>query len=354
VSGPPLAAVLAAALTGALAGALAGTLLPGAVARFGAHRRPVPGPVEPVTAARAVEPPPPVTEEQAIGPLVVGRPPSPVACRLLPVSSSATASFAAEAGAFDDIAVRVASCRGRSHMERAEALQDAYVVLAEPHGAWLVAAVADGVGGSPNGAEAARAAVLSVARRAPDWLAAHDPSGVASWRPLFAGVAGDVEGETRGLDGPRPLLGGDRPATTLAVLVAFGGGGDAHRVCCAAVGDTEVLRVSLAAPGGSRCWALLPEPDAGGDEGVSSLPRGVDQLRCAEIEWSSGVLLVASDGFAAALGPGNALEARLAGLWDQPPSPLELLRHVDFRLATYSDDRTVVALWRGINDQRLS
>jgi hypothetical protein len=341
----------AAAFVGGLVGAALGIRLAGPRSEAPRPRRQH----DPATPA------PPAAPDVA-PPLVVGELPSPVRSRLPATCGSAAAAFVADAGQVMGITVRAASCRGRQHMESGQPLQDAYAVITDEHERWLAVAVADGVSASPHARRAAEAAVGSVARRLPALMAGtHPPSG-GDWGELFRTVAADIVSETGGLEpaAARPsqpaLLAGSRPSTTLAVLIVLGEQWADRSILCAAVGDTEILRLRLSGDPGSCTAVLAPEErDArGGDERVAALPGHAARVRWGRSSWlPDEVLMVASDGFAGALGPGNELDGRLHELWRTPPPPLDLLRQVDFRLTTYADDRTVVALWAGEHDERV-
>jgi predicted NodU family carbamoyl transferase len=98
-------------------------------------------------------------EQLDASPRVIGMPPKST-CPLLPLGAgSATGSLIADGGVFAEVVVVAASRQGRAHSHLARQREDAFAVTATEDGAWVIAALADGVGGSPHAHRAATAAV---------------------------------------------------------------------------------------------------------------------------------------------------------------------------------------------------
>jgi hypothetical protein len=290
-------------------------------------------------------------------PLVVGEQPSRVPSLLPEITGSHLASMFAEGAQTDGITVRMAGSRGRDHMADGRPIEDACGVHVDSRGHWLLIAVADGVSASPNAHAAARAAVDVVMRIGPGWLSSGASATERGWARLFEEVADEVDKRTRGLppshEGPRrPGIQQSRSATTLSILAVPSGRMREREVVYGSVGDTEILALPVdGQPGGCR-WLLAATGDEQpGTEHVDSLPGQHGRFRWGRSRWASGeVLLVATDGFSKALGPGNELAGHLTSTWRTPPPVLDFLRQIDFRLATFNDDRAVVALWQGEHD----
>ncbi|MGW5848955.1 protein phosphatase 2C domain-containing protein [Streptomyces sp. NPDC055254] len=262
--------------------------------------------------------------------------------------------MAADGGAVHGITVRAATVRGRSHMQTGEERHDAYVVRTDPSLPWIVAVVADGVSSSVNAGEAAAEAVAHAGQLVLDRLrCAGPPDGAHWWTGVFERTAAAVAAHTEGLPRLEPPAARRRmmepgpAATTLAVLVAPADPTHDPRVFSAVVGDSRILRLH------HGTWSAVLDARAltAGSDRVHTLPRHPEAMRATESVWRQGeVLVLATDGFADAIGPESPLALALADRWRQPPSLSGFLRDVDFRKATYNDDRTVVALWQGNAD----
>ncbi|TDD94652.1 protein phosphatase 2C domain-containing protein [Actinomadura rubrisoli] len=279
------------------------------------------------------------------------RRPSTVSVLLPTTVLAGRSSLQADGGGVGRVTVRAASCRGSGHMQRGLPRQDAFLVGASDDGRWVIAAVADGVGNSAHAEVAAQAAVAAAVNIIARRLAGRDGFDPREWHPIFAEVAVDIAAHTRPLEKLREAR--LRPArTTLAVLIAPAEPAPGCTVHCAGVGDSPVLRLST----GTGEWALVLGPDraSGGpvrDDVTAALPPGLDDLRTVSVTWGpEDVLLLTTDGFANGLGHGSELSQVLAKEWRRPPELLGFARDVDFRRATFTDDRTVVALWPNISD----
>ncbi|GAA3230972.1 protein phosphatase 2C domain-containing protein [Actinocorallia longicatena] len=288
-------------------------------------------------------------------PRYVGRTPSPVSV-LLPASVlSDQPSVQAEHGMWQNVTVRAASRRGRSHMRRGEPLQDAFMVLPSEDRRWIIAVIADGVGGSAYAEVAARTAVASTIRE----LGLHLRNAVngptpAGWRAVFSEVAADVGDARKSVHG---YPGTDRkplPSTTVVAMVAPADARPGDTVFVAGIGDSMALLLR----GGTGQWEGILGPSGSssdsGNDPTAALPADLGDLRTLEHGWARDeVLMLATDGFARGLGRGNSLRDDLAKAWRRPPELLSFLRDVEFKSATFDDDRTVVALWQGAFDRQV-
>ncbi|MET9102436.1 protein phosphatase 2C domain-containing protein [Streptomyces antibioticus] len=305
------------------------------------------------TRPESVEPPHETADSHPADPepLRAGRPPRGVSVLLPPVVSHDRAAIAVDGGAVGGVTVRMATVRGRGHMQSGEGRQDAFAFHTDDELPWLVAVVADGVSTATHAAAASSEAVASAGRLVIDGLRNGPPDGPLWWQDVFERTAEDITRRTGSL--PPDEAAGRRwrmfapgpPATTLAVLIASRTPSADPRLFGAVVGDSRVLRLRDGA------WSALLDarPTGGrgaGDERVQTLPQRPHALRTVATEWLPGeVLVLATDGFADAIGARSPLTLALGARWQHPPSLLGFLRDVDFRKATYNDDRTVVALW---------
>ncbi|MFA1551016.1 protein phosphatase 2C domain-containing protein [Actinomadura chokoriensis] len=279
-----------------------------------------------------------------------GRRPAPVSVALPETVLEGRSSLQADGGCVGQVTIRAASCRGSAHMRDGKPRQDAFLVSASADGRWIIAAVADGVGSTAHPEVAAQAAVAAAVRLTERAIG---PGGLGphGWEPIFRQVADEIGDRLAALDG---AAGNPRPGrTTLLVLLAPADPRPGRTAQLAGVGDSPALLLRPAA--GEWSLVLGPGRTSGRvqDDVTAALPPGVDELRTAALEWRPGeVLLLATDGFANALGNRSELSVALAAEWERPPHLLGFIRDVDFRRATFTDDRTVVALWPGTHDRR--
>ncbi|PWK65221.1 serine/threonine protein phosphatase PrpC [Streptomyces sp. CG 926] len=243
-------------------------------------------------------------------------------------------------------------------MQTGEERHDAYVVRTDPALPWIVAVVADGVSSSMNAGEAAAEAVAHAGQLVLDRLRSEGPpDGPHWWTGVFERTAIAIAAHTEGLPRREPpaarrrMMEPSPAATTLAVLVAPAEPTRDLRLFSAVVGDSRILRLHDGA------WsALLDARDSTtGSDRVQTLPRHPEAMCATESVWRQDeVLVLATDGFADAIGPASPLALALADRWRRPPSLPGFLRDVDFRKATYNDDRTVIALWQGNADSAVA
>ncbi|WP_433360116.1 protein phosphatase 2C domain-containing protein [Actinoplanes sp. CA-142083] len=222
------------------------------------------------------------------------------------------------------LAVRAATLRGLSHRYDGTPGQDVLGVVWNPRRMSLFAVVADGLGSLPESGEAARFAVqaaLRTARRLPDRA---NPA-------IILGEAGEA---VRQYNGHGEMKG----TATMVVAEIRRTRSEAH-VTTWGVGDSEAWLLR-----GGRWGALHHERRAGRENVTRHLPH--DESSRTERRVPAGtVVLLATDGFASALGSGSPLGAELAESWQRPPAPLDFLAQVDFEDDHFTDDRAAVAVW---------
>jgi hypothetical protein len=257
----------------------------------------------------------------ALGELVIPVPDGPVIC-------GAQAVDATFAGVVPHTGwtVRAASVRGPDHAQCGEDSQDVFGLRWSARRGSLLVALADGLGSLPESGAVARRAVEA-------GLDALDTGEAAPDTNVYDAVAAsrhDVEKYVaqRRLAGATTLL--------LAELVV---GARAPSLHCALVGDCAVWAIDGL---GWRTWISR----AGGSRATATLSRGYKRERLRGELPHPGVLVIASDGFATALGDGTSvLATELRTRWATPPSPVEFLNQVSFEDEYFVDDRTVVAVW---------
>ncbi|MFA1538499.1 protein phosphatase 2C domain-containing protein [Actinomadura monticuli] len=305
--------------------------------------------------------PPPAPDPDLVR--YTGRRPAAVSVALPETVLEGRSSLQAEGGCVGRVTIRAASCRGSAHMRDGKPRQDAFCVGASADGRWIVAAVADGVGSTAHAEVAAQAAVAAAVRLTEQAVTERAPAertlggrgrggfGPRDWEPVFRRTAAEIDDRLRTVGGGP---GSPRPGrTTLLVLLAPADPRPGRTVHIAAVGDSPALLLRPAA--GEWSFALGPGRPSGHvrDDITPALPPGLDDLRATTFEWEPDeVLMLATDGFATALGNRSELSVSLAEEWGRPPDLLRFVRDVDFRRATFTDDRTVVALWPGTHDRR--
>ncbi|MEV5408981.1 protein phosphatase 2C domain-containing protein [Thermopolyspora sp. NPDC052614] len=313
-----------------------------------------PGEAGPTRRYRTVSPPPAgaAAPSGAEGPLVVGPEPRPIAVHLPRQATSTACGLALDGGLLGGLTVRAASVRGRTHSYRGETRQDAYGVRLSGDEQWVIAAVADGLGSARHADVAAATAIRAALDGVDGALRSGGSPHTWGWRPLITYVSDEIRQATEALGPARqgtntnrtPIA---RPATTLTVAVLPADG--AGTGVCAAVGDSPAIRVD-----GGRWQALVGAVHRGGlsDNITTALPGDPGNVEVQTFEWGhSDLLILTSDGFAAGIAGGHTpLAQRLAETWRTPPSLTDFVREVDFRLSTFDDDRTVVALWAGRHD----
>ncbi|MEV6862109.1 protein phosphatase 2C domain-containing protein [Streptosporangium subroseum] len=212
--------------------------------------------------------------------------------------------------------------------------------------------VADGLGSARHADAAAIAAVRAAMEGIDTALRTTRHPQNLDFKAVTGYVAEAVRRATEALGAPHggtntERVPSARPGTTLTIAVVPADG--AGLAVCAAVGDSPAMLIS------AERWRPLvgTEPKSGLVENVTvALPGDPDSVEVLAFPWEAGDLLIlSSDGFAAGVMGGQTRLARLlTETWRTPPSLAEFARDVDFRLSTFDDDRTVVALWAGRHD----
>lgn len=222
--------------------------------------------------------------------------------------------------------MRAASVAGPSHRVNGRPVQDAYGWVQA--GAFLVVAVADGVGAAAQaglGAElAVRAALDGAQRNLQDALGAAE----AALREA-ASALGDVPGATA-----------EDLATTLVVAVTDGEG-----AWLARVGDSSAWVLDVR--GLTEVFPLPPEESEVADTATAALPGGWSKAETAVLALDQGqVLLLVTDGIARPLrdGPTTVVPA-FVDVLREPPEPLALAALADFSRQGCTDDRTLLGVW---------
>ncbi|WP_371784738.1 protein phosphatase 2C domain-containing protein [Streptosporangium subroseum] len=281
--------------------------------------------------------------------VVVGPEPRRIAVHLPWSTTSADAGLALDGGLVKGTTVRAATVRGRTHSFRGETRQDAYGVRLSSDERWVIAVVADGLGSARHAEIASTVAVRAALDGIDSALRSGERPQSWDWKSVLAYVSDTVRRTTESLGSPRPGTNTERapsarPGTTLtvAVLPSEGEG----QAVCAAVGDSPAILVT----GGQ--WQALTGEGGGGDNVTAAIPGDLADIQVQVFSWRAGDLLVlSSDGFAAGVAGGRTpLTQRLSQTWRTPPSLVDFVQEVDFRLSTFDDDRTVVAIWAGRHD----
>lgn len=224
------------------------------------------------------------------------------------------------------LVVRAATLRGHAHNHENLPGQDVVGTTWNAQRGSVFAAVADGIGSRPDSGAAAHHLVIQVIERA-TCLGPHDDPRQVIDRSAAA---------TRHYLGLEELDG----ASTLLVA----------EVSC---GPTAA-RASVWGIGDSEAWFLIDghwsplhqELSPAGDSATRCIPDHQDAHVNAITVPGTAVLVLATDGFARALGGHNSpLAKRLVDAWREPPGPTDFMAQVDFTHPYFNDDRSVVAVW---------
>jgi len=222
------------------------------------------------------------------------------------------------------LAVRAATVRGLRHRYDGTPGQDALGMVWNSRRSSLFVVVADGLGSLRDSGEAARRAVAAALHTATQLDGHRDPVFLLQ----AAGRAVDdfnAQGEGKGTS-----------TMVVAEIAATGAGAD---VSIWGIGDSEAWLLR-----GDRWTPLHHERGPRRENVTRHLPSDEAKRSGRQVNPGS-VVLLATDGFAGALGPGSPLGADLAEQWDRPPAPLDFLRQVDFADDQFTDDRAAVAVW---------
>jgi protein phosphatase 2C-like protein len=243
--------------------------------------------------------------------------------------------------------VRAASVRGRDKRADGGPREDDFCIVSIEERDALVISVADGMGAAQRGHLGAALAVRYAAERLTEALADAPPAEL-DWSKLFDIVVyGLIEQHKRDNESPQATMRDVSRdlGTTLTVAVA-------ERQ------PTGTVAVHVAAAGDSPAWRLHngnyellvgereTDEDTFSTTSVVALPY-TDGLRVGSTELDDhDVLLIGTDGFGGPLDNGNNEVGRAFARYLSVPPPISLWGYlVDFTRSTYSDDRTLVAVW---------
>lgn len=257
-----------------------------------------------------------------------------------------------------DLVLRAASVRGLLHRQYRTPRQDALAFGVREHGAWVVAAVADGVGSADRSELGAALASRVAVELALDALEAAPLLEIA-WAPLVARVSGaivdlaraDADAEGAGEPEAAHRLARRLYSTTLSLIaVETAAIGGVRRGVAVTVGDSPALK--LTRTGG---WLPLAGMKSAGDDSgivdtaVTPLPSGPAEPPPAVTPFAltaGEAVFVMTDGVGNPLGNGSGeVGAALAESWQSPPDPLTFASQVGFGRKGFTDDRAVVGVW---------
>ena len=285
--------------------------------------------------------------------------PSPITMLLPTGVESGGCGYVVDGGIVNQVTIRAASCRGRSHAETGDGRQDRYAIDLTPDQRRLVVAVADGVSlasAADLAAEVAcRAAVSATLQRLEDTANSLTDKDFAA---IMVQAATEIERAcgrgTSARRGSRRSTSLHGPATTLTLAV-IPADGHSDEVQIAAVGNSAAVLLD------GLTWRWITETPDSDDRpeqglhqpGTRSLPHHRDPVVHTVVWPYDGVLVLMTDGLEEAMGTGESrLALDLAAAWRRPPAFLDFLRDVDYRQSTRSDDQTAVAVWHGRLDER--
>jgi serine/threonine protein phosphatase PrpC len=299
------------------------------------------------------------------GPLTVGEP-GPLIDPRLSEAEPYRPDTVADGGAAFGLTVRAASVRGLGKRYGGGPRQDDLCLRLHHPTRTLIVAVADGVSGAARSdlgaALAVRHAVAAVGRQLEDGAVELD------WSEVFEQASWALIEEHRRERG-EPSAGVEEAARSLATTLivaavsapedpAWGDPGDAKE---GDRGDCETYRVQVAAVGDSPAYVLAnrkfdlvvgdtEQVDGLLGGGVQALPRHARAIRASARTLGTGeVLLVCTDGLSLPLADGHGEVGRvLARELSNPPDIVDFARLLDFSRNTYDDDRTLVAVWPGL------
>lgn len=273
----------------------------------------------------------------------------------------------AQSGVFGSLAVAGASIRGRKHRLHGGRNEDAFAIDARRAGdaaeeRWIVLAVCDGMGSVPHssyGSRTAADAVVAVLSAAAedcnddiDRLVGHLDRNVrpmldAITKAVQRGISAERSEWERSTYLPRATAPIDELQCTLtfAVVDAQAPAGSKVPAVVGTIGDSPAFHLF-----DGRIESIEP---AKGDAGLwsSATPGllGATTWTLSRVDiHPGGALLLTSDGIGNFLLHDSAptrIGAYLAETWSRPVEQLELLRDVNFDVASADDDRTAVIVW---------
>lgn len=245
----------------------------------------------------------------------------------------------------DRYCIRAASVRGDAHRFDGSPRQDDALVTYHQASGSLIVAVADGL----SSARASHVGASTACRYATAAILESLDQGVAiDWHNVFEHSAWALVelARRRAGDDNAPQIAEELFATTLTIafLTPHSGG---TRLVAVGVGDSAVWRLredALVCLTGGKDRSDKNEPFS---SSTAALPRLSKTMNAAECDVSlEDVVLVMSDGVGDPLGDGSGLVGDLLrSELRAPPAALQLARIADFSRATFTDDRTLVAVW---------
>jgi serine/threonine protein phosphatase PrpC len=281
-------------------------------------------------------------------------------------------------GRLGALTFRGASVRGHSHREHGTPRQDAFTVSSHRDGEWLVGCVADGVSAGKRSHEAADAAVEAV------WetLAKHPVEGeilpwtgsIWPWQEASDAARGRIVEKARASLERRAQARQQRqaeedtmPATavpteaslphsiielaqvmsTTAIAFAVHSRRSEYGFAFATAVLAGDSAAALLSAGTWAPWTSVKNEGAEvAESGVRPLPLRTLPVVGSGFLQPGECLAVYTDGIGDPLGSGQGTVGRfLAEKWSGPPDTIEFAQQVDFLRKSYTDDRTVVAVW---------
>jgi len=267
----------------------------------------------------------------------------------LPAQPSPVPGVVADEAELGGLIVRAASLVGPGHRcaDPAEMRQDAYRLGRDVTGDHLIVAVADGLSSSSRSDLGATVAVSSAVAGVVDLLrTGFRPD--AQWAArLFSAVAQRIreEAAARGLS--------DKDVCTVlvvAILPTRLPGNEPRPGWVGWLGDVSLWHL---AEGRWRQAAGNRKQD---ESGVASnaleavLPQDPGAAQGAQLQIERGdVLTFVTDGVGDGLAGLPALNDFLARQWARPPSIADFINHVGYDAEQFTDDRSAVTVWAGMN-----
>jgi hypothetical protein len=245
------------------------------------------------------------------------------------------------------LVIRAVSLRGAAHRYLGEPRQDSFALARHSDDEWLLAAVCDGVGSASRSHRGAMLAATTAVGAAARHL--EQSSGDAAEALLAATreSAAAIEQEAERLEeSPRNY------ATTLTLAFVRTEPVEAgFPYVVVAVGDSPSMQLGHAGP------VQELRPSGAADlhaTATASLPTDLSTISAIEGVLSPGAaLILATDGFSVPV-LNTEVGTQIADQWRQPPGVPDFLVQAQFAARSFDDDRTVVAVWAGSDDEGMS
>ena len=279
--------------------------------------------------------------------LTIGAVPKEFEPKLAPYQAPYRADSIVDGGHAHGLTVRIASVRGRDKRADGKVRDDDFCIAPIASREAVAVAIADGVGSADRGWLGAllscRHAIEEVEEQLKD-----RPIDELDWTALFTrarkALIEQFRSHARREETDLREVSHDL-GTTLVVAVA-------RR-------SATGMDVSVAALGDSPCWRLTGrewERLAGSDDETDADGFATSEVECLpydlELQTYTGhiesdqVLVLATDGFGKPLGNGTNDLGKTMAKYLHTPQPLSVWPYVvDFGRRTYSDDRTIAAIW---------